>query len=355
MQRHTKTVILALFAAFLVAVAGYSVQAPATAPAAAKPADPKAAPKPKAVAVEPVADMGSVPKGDKVTHDFIIKNEGDADLMITNVQPACGCTVAEFDKVIKAGQTGKVHAVVDTSSFSGPIAKGVSVFTNDPATPKIDLTLRAKVDPYISAKPGYARYIVVQGESQEGTITQGLWAPDGSSWDITGVDSPFPYLKVTYREAKPEERVPEAKGKQWEIEMKLSNDAQVGPLADNVTVHTNHPKQKIVLIPVSGFVRPVMAVTPPVADFGKIELKEPLRKSLSIRNFATESIKVTSVESSLKGIEGKLEPLTEGREYQVRVTLSPELGKGPFQGKLTFHTDSPKVPTLAVDIKGVIL
>jgi len=324
MQRHTKTVILALFAAFLVTVAGYSAQTPAAAPAtapaaAAKPADPKAAPKPKAVAVEPVADLGSVPKGEKITHDFVIKNEGDADLMITNVQPACGCTVA------------------------------------DPATPKIDLTLRAKVDPYISAKPGYARYIVVQGESQEGTITQGLWAPDGSSWDITGVDSPFPYLKVTYREAKPEERVPDAKGKQWEVEMKLSNDAQVGPLADNVTVHTNHPKQKIVLIPVSGFVRPVMAVTPPVADFGKIELKEPLRKSLSIRNFATESIKVTSVEPSLKGIEVKLEPLTEGREYQVRVTLSPELGKGPFQGKLTFHTDSPKVPTLSVDIKGVIL
>jgi hypothetical protein len=357
MQRHTKTVILALFAAFLVAVAGYSFQAPATsAPAAAaKPADSKTAPKPKAVAVEPVADMGSVPKGEKVTHDFLIKNEGDADLTITNVQPACGCTVAEFDKVIKAGATGKVHAVVDTSSFSGPIAKGVSVFTNDPATPKIDLTLRAKVDPYISAKPGYARYIVVQGESQEGTITQSLWAPDGSSWDITSVDSPLPSLKVTYREAKTEERVPDAKGKQWEVEMKLSNDAPVGPLADNVTVHTNHPKQKVVLIPVSGFVRPVMAVTPPVADFGKIELKEPLRKSLSIRNFATESIKVTSVEPSIKGIEAKLEPLTEGREYQVRVTLSPELGKGPFQGKLTFHTDSPKVPTLSVDIRGVIL
>ena len=60
--------------------------------------------------------------------------------------------------------------------------------------------------------------------------------------------------------------------------MKLANNAKVGPLADYVTVHTNHPKQKMVQIPVSGFVRPVMAVTPPTADFGKIELKEPLRR-----------------------------------------------------------------------------
>ncbi len=113
-----------------------------------------------------------------------------------------------------------------------------------------------------------------------------------------------------------------------------------------MTVHTNHPKQKIVQIPVSGFVRPVVAITPPVADFGKIELKEPLKKALNIRNFATEPIKVTSVDPNLpKGIDAKLETLEEGREYQVRIILNPDLAKGPFLGKLVIHTDSPKVPT----------
>ena len=62
---------------------------------------------------------------------------------------------------------------------------------------------------------------------------------------------------------------------------------------------------------------------------------------------------MTSVDPNLpKGIETKLETLEEGREYQVRVTLNPELGKGPFHGKLTLHTDSPKVPTLEVEVKG---
>lgn len=337
MQRHTKTVILALCAALLVA------------------ATVLAAGKPKATVAEPLKDVGTVSKGDKIVHDFVIKNEGDADLQITNVQPACGCTVAEFDKVIKPGQTGKVHAVVDSSTFSGPISKGVSVFTNDPEHPQIELTIHAKVEPYISIKPGYARYITVQGEPLEGNIAQTLWAPDGTAWDITGVDSPFPFLTVTYREAKPEERLPDAKGKQWKVEMKLSNQAKVGPLSDYVTVHTNHPKQKIVQIPVSGFVRPVVATTPPNADFGKIEIKEPIKKALNIRNFATEPIKVTSVDPTLpKGIETKLETLEEGREYQVRIVLNPDLAKGPFLGKLVIHTDSPKVPTLEVEVKGIV-
>jgi hypothetical protein len=266
MHRQIKTAILALCAALLVA------------------ASLLAAGKPKATVAEPVKDVGTVPKGEKIVHDFMIKNEGDADLQITNVQPGCGCTVAEFDKVIKPGATGKVHAVVDSSTFNGPISKGISVFTNDPDHPQLELTVHAKIEPYIAVKPGYARYITVQAEPQEGNIVQTIWAPDGAPFDVTGVDSPFPFLTVAFHEAKPEERLPEAKGKQWKVEMKLLSNAKVGPLADYVTVHTNHPKQKVVQIPVSGFVRPVIAVTPPNADFGNIELKEPLKRSIDIRN-----------------------------------------------------------------------
>lgn len=338
MHRQIKTAILALCAALLVA------------------ASLLAAGKPKAVIAEPIHEAGNVPKGEKITHDFVVKNDGDADLQITNVQPSCGCTVVSFDKVIKPGQTGKVHAVLDSATFNGPIAKGISVFTNDPDHPQMELTVKANIAPYITVKPGYARYITVQGEPKEGKITQTLYTPDGSSFDITGVDSPYPYLKVAFHEAKPEERLPDGKGKQWKVDMTLSNDAKVGALTEYVVIHTTHPKQKVVQIPVSGFVRPVLNVTPPVADFGQITLKEPLKKALFIRNFATEPIKVTSIDTKLpKGIEAKLEAVQEGREYQVRVVLNPELGKGPFTGSVTIHTDSPKVPTVEVPFKGTVI
>ncbi len=337
MQRQTKTVILALCAAFLVAGVLF------------------AAGKPKAVAVEPIKDVGVVPKGEKAIADFLIRNDGDAVLEITSVQPACGCTVAEYDKTVAPGKTGKVHAVVDTSTFSGPISKGVTVFTNDPDLPQLDLTLKVKVEPYISVKPGYARYITVQGEPLEGNIIQTLWAPDGTPMEVVKADSPWPYMTVTFHEATEAERLPDVKGKQWKVEMKLSNDAKVGPLADYVTIHTTHPKQKIVQIPVSGFVRPILAVTPPVGDYGDIEIKEAFTKSVIVKNFATEPIKLTSVDTSLKGVAAKIEPLTDGREYTIKVTLDPSLPKGPFKGKLTLHTDSAKIPQLDVEIKGTVL
>jgi hypothetical protein len=315
----------------------------------------EAAGAPKAVAVEPIKDVGTVAKSEKVVHDFLIKNEGDAVLEITQVRPSCGCTVAEFDKTIAPGQTGKVHIVLDTSTFSGPIAKGVQVITNDPATPKFELTLRAKVEPYVSVKPGYARYIMVQGEETQGSIAQTLWVPDGSDMEIVKVDSPFPYLKTSFREAKAEERVPDAKGKQWRVEMQLTKDAPVGAIAEYVTVHTNHPKQKLVQIPVSGFVRPVVAVTPSVADIGTVEVKQPLKRVLNVRNFATEPIKLTGAEGNVKGVDVSVESLQDGREYQVVLMLQPGLAKGPLNGKLQLRTDSPKAPVIEVDLKGTVM
>lgn len=340
MNRHLKTAILALCATIFV-VANLFAQAGGK--------------QPKAVAVEPIMDAGVVPKGEKISHDFVIRNEGDAPLEITQVKPACGCTVVDFDKTIAPGKTGKVNSVVDTATFSGAIAKGVTVFTNDPATPRLELTVRAKVEPHIAVKPGYARYLTVQGEEKSGTIAQNLWTSDGSPMDVVKVESPYEFLKVSFREATQEERIPEAQGKQWRVEMTLDNNAPVGALAEHVTVHTNHAKQKLVTIPVSGFVRPVITVTPQVADFGTIELKEPLNRALNVRSFSTEPIKVTGVEENVKGIDVKLEPVEDGREYQVRLTLNPEIGKGDFNGKLMIRTDSPKKPLIEVELKGTVI
>lgn len=338
MNRHRKTVILALCCVLLVAATLLAQGA---------------AGKPKAVAVEPIKDVGFVTKGEMASNEFVIRNDGDAPLELREVRAACGCTVADYDKVIAPGKTGKVRVTVDTKSFNGPTAKGVTVYTNDPAAPTLELTVRADVGQFIKIKPGYARFISVQGEEKEGKIVQTLWTPDKSPLEIVKVESPYPYLKVRFWEAKPEERLAEnADQQQWKVEVHLSNDAPVGPLTEPVNVHTKHSKQKLVQIPVSGFVRPVMAVTPPVVDMGQVTGKEPVKFSLNVRNFATEPIKVTGIAG--EGINAKIEPVQEGREYQVQVTFQPD-AKGPVNGKLTLTTDSQKVPRIEVQLKGNVI
>ena len=127
---------------------------------------------PRLTVVEPVKDFGTIPRGDKLDWSFVVKNTGDADLQIMAARPSCGCTVADFDKVIKPGQTGKVTAHVDTSNFAGPIAKAVTIDTNDLSNPSAQLTIHAVVKPYVEAHPaGFVRFQLLQGETDVQTIT----------------------------------------------------------------------------------------------------------------------------------------------------------------------------------------
>jgi hypothetical protein len=150
---------------------------------------------PKATLREPIADLGVVLKGDGASHDFTISNEGTGVLEIVEVRAECGCTVATFDRSIAPHTSGKIHVVVDTSSFNQPISRNLTVYTNDRANPVISLTVRAQVETDVVVKPGYARYIVVYGEKHEGEIVQTLYSQLGKPLEIVGVDSPFPYLR----------------------------------------------------------------------------------------------------------------------------------------------------------------
>ena len=55
-------------------------------------------------------------------------------------------------------------------------------------------------------------------------------------------------------------------------------------------------------------------------------------------------------------ISVKLEPVEEGRRYNVVLELDPAaMAEGPFAGKLRLTTDSEKVPTVTVDLSGNLI
>ena len=82
--------------------------------------------KPVALPLEPIKNFDIVAKGEVLEHSFEIRNDGVADLEISDVRPACGCTVAKFDRVVAPGAVGKVYAELDTSDFAGPISKSIA-------------------------------------------------------------------------------------------------------------------------------------------------------------------------------------------------------------------------------------
>lgn len=78
------------------------------------------------------ADFGDVADGDSVIYVFWFTNIGDADLIIKQAYPACGCTFPTFSQgPIKPGERGFVRVVFHSKGFGGEqMVKEVIIINN---------------------------------------------------------------------------------------------------------------------------------------------------------------------------------------------------------------------------------
>lgn len=151
---------------------------------------------PEVAVPQAVFDAGKTLEGSTVVHTFAIKNNGDSPLEILDVKPDCGCTSAEFDRVIAPGKEGGITLTLDTAGFPGDIKKHTRVFTNDPQRKMVVLTLGARVWTPISVSQ---RYVIFKGEAGE-TLSRTLELQAGLERPLELEETFFDLgEKVTYR------------------------------------------------------------------------------------------------------------------------------------------------------------
>ncbi len=83
--------------------------------------------------VDPVRFVfDTINQGDKVEHDFRIKNTGKNNMVIARAFGSCGCTVPEYPKdPIKPGETATIHVTFNSAGKpAGPIEKNVTIVCN---------------------------------------------------------------------------------------------------------------------------------------------------------------------------------------------------------------------------------
>jgi hypothetical protein len=85
---------------------------------------------------EEVYDFGKMTQGEQVSHDFIFKNTGRKNLVISSASGSCGCTIPKWPKEpVKNGVEGKINVVFNSEGKSGFQEKTVTIVTNcEPAT-----------------------------------------------------------------------------------------------------------------------------------------------------------------------------------------------------------------------------
>jgi len=80
--------------------------------------------------VEEKHDFGKVPQGKPVTTDFVYTNIGEEPLILTEVKPTCGCTIADYTKTpVKKGDKGLIK-ITYNAAVEAPFNKTIVVTSN---------------------------------------------------------------------------------------------------------------------------------------------------------------------------------------------------------------------------------
>ena len=337
-----------LAAGAALALVAASLPAPALAQAAAGSA-------PKLVVVEDKKDLGTVAKGEPMKHTFVLKNAGTADLLVTDVKPACGCTVSEYDKVIKPGGEGKIALTVDTKNLQGATSKTALVQTNDPAMPQTTLYVMAFVKPYVDVLPyGFFRIQALTGEPATSEL---VLASDEPTFAPTKVEAPYKFLKTALTEVPEKERIAGKGAKQYKLALTAPADAPEGLLSGYVKLQTGVVKQPDLEISISGYIKPTVTITPNTINFGNFDPKgEAVRRNVMLinNNPQRENFAVTKAETSVSGISAAIVPVDKGR-IRVDLSVDEKIKKGVFEGELKIQTNDTAKSNVSIPIRGVIL
>src|ERR1700761_563166 len=95
-------------------------------------------------------DFGKIAQGKPVTTKFEFTNVGQEPLILANVQPTCGCTIADYTKApVKTGEKGVITITYNAAAVA-PFSKTI-VVTSNAKTPTKYLTIIGEV---VAGAPG---------------------------------------------------------------------------------------------------------------------------------------------------------------------------------------------------------
>lgn len=98
------------------------------------------------VFVSETIDYGTIAANSDGKREFVLTNNGNKPLIITNATGSCGCTVPTFPKEpIAPGAKAVIGVKYDTSRAGQAFTKTVTITSNAAGTPSKTLTIKGNV------------------------------------------------------------------------------------------------------------------------------------------------------------------------------------------------------------------
>ncbi|MGC9091652.1 MAG: DUF1573 domain-containing protein [Bacteroidota bacterium] len=193
-------------------------------------------------------DFGSVQRGDTLRRPIKILNAGTDTLIISNVQPSCGCTATLLsDNIIPPNDSGSLEVSFDATHYKGKVTKSVTISSNDPTNPRLIFSFSVYVTVNVDVVP---EYLVFANVKKGSTVSQNIKIINRSKsvLRIKSVDNRIEGLSISI--------FPKLIAQDSSATLKATFIGQKpGSINGIVTLHTSDREQPVVDIRVYGFVQ----------------------------------------------------------------------------------------------------
>jgi Protein of unknown function (DUF1573) len=300
-----------------------------------------------------IVELGRVSQGDKVTAEFTLENRGDADLQIDSIAASCSCTVSRQltpdELLVEPGETVNIGAVFDSKGRHGPQRKSITVLSNDPDEPRLQLFLTAEVVPLVEMRvDGTWKRVLRFGRIRAGAVMEHvidvLPTEPNQAFEVTKVELLNPNLRYTSEPFAIDDR------RGVKFTLYAAPDAQIGQLNSALEVSGKvGDAPGWVRVTLTGEIVGDLSFRPAAIKQLEPVAPENQLRPVSVRSQTGEPFEILSVDAG-PNIEFDIKEKKSGAEYIITPRFKRSARPGPYGANMDIRTDVPAQPLIRVPL-----
>lgn len=289
-------------------------------------------------------ELGELTAGETAELEFPLVNTGTEPLRIERVIASCGCTTASHPRTLKPGEKGVLKInLVSHPLWSGPVEKQITVVSNDPEQPSLNLQIVARMRPLFH----YAPRIPIGVNYKKGDVIRQVLTVTSAT------NPPTEVIRVVADGAGTEARLLPAESSDRpgvaRVEIVLRPPEQGGDFTRFITLQTTHSRVPAIAIPIAGVSEDAISVSPPLLRLEGLSAGADTGKPRPIILYKRGgSFRVLEVRTDTPALQAELSDAFGTDLYEISIRYLGGWKKGKSTGKIVIVTDNAAAPRLEV-------
>ncbi len=301
-----------------------------------------------------VFDFGMIFGSNPQTHEFMLTNQGDTPVIISDIKSECGCTVSLPDgKKIRPGKSKPVSVTVIPERKDGVFTKVVTLtISRNGKQAELELTLKAEVRNVLHISPEHV-YFKKLFFGKGGTAVVSIQSSGEYPTRVLRAEVVEGKLDLTLNEKAKEGKEGSETDGFWELTLKLPPETPAGRFHAIVKLITDSKLQPEVSFPVFGIVRSRVSINPTQCYFGTLIPGEKKQQRIVVLETGDFELAPPTITATIPELTWTVDTKQENKKYVINLELVvPQDHAGRLSGELVIHTNDETQPEFTIPIFG---